>query len=268
MRTLIVVGAASLFVAALLLFSQRVATQVGTRRTYSPGRTPPASPAPQLSLNLNGRWKDDGNNTLIDITMAGSSITAKYLIPHPCSHPDSNGNKVTLDIDFNGTLDTTSQSIKGSIIICFFDTDTGVTFSHGPTALRLTKVSATSMSGEYETPDRGVQQVSYTRLKGFINGTGKEIPRPHPFEADPDGIVPSDDCSGDLWVLTSVNFKYESDVGSGGSVSISPSGIYVGHAGCTGHYTANWYCSANKATRMTTDEKKFTLQGTSCAPAN
>ena len=69
MRTLIVVGAASLFVAALLLFSQRVATQVETRRTYSPGRTRPASPAPQLSLNLNGRWKDDGNNTLIDITM-------------------------------------------------------------------------------------------------------------------------------------------------------------------------------------------------------
>lgn len=197
-------------------------------------------------LNLEGRWRDEGNGELVDITVSGNTVTSKYVHDHFCKYKDDSGVYPRLKTDFSGTLDPVSKTLKGQIIICFFDKAKLITLSTGPTSLVLDKIDAKSMSGTFETPDRGTQNVTFTHVKSYINGYGRDIPLISPFESDPDSIVPEDACPNELWTFTSYEIQ-------------SKAQATVDVLNCTSLYIAHWMCTTNKTVRLTTDKKQSTM---------
>src|SRR5689334_15369701 len=116
----------STILAVFLFFSAFAGTHAG-RSNAKPSNAGVPQKSPRL--NLAGRWQDDALGVLVDVSVSGTSVTAKYRVPQRCKRPTKagEGNFLTLDTDFRGTLDPEVGTIKGETSVCFYDTKKQVT---------------------------------------------------------------------------------------------------------------------------------------------
>ena len=153
------------------------------------------------TLDLTGEWMDNSVNLKVKITQVGThplnetvEVQAVYIdasskaAPYKCAYPSSRyegHHAVVLNDDFTGQL--TKQNlgarsmIAGVVSICLSRTDTlsdnnGTTFlpstTHSETSssvvqgkLELTiSDDGNSMAGTFEDPEKGTQQISFTRI--------------------------------------------------------------------------------------------------------
>lgn len=131
-------------------------------------RQPESKNAPSLTpIGLAGDWKDNSVNLDVTITQSGDQVSAKYKTPYKCAHLDQTTHQpVMLDVDFDGTVignTALGASILGDVYICL-DTNGGANSSRVKGHLDMTIVShANSMSGFFNDPIKGKQDISFTR---------------------------------------------------------------------------------------------------------
>jgi hypothetical protein len=241
--------------------------------------------AGESPLNLNGKWlTDDGEE--IKITQQSGSVTSTFTSTLPgetiagdCPGKGSNKHRAFY---INGNL--AGQSLSGTMSRCTLSKplmeDCGLDPAY-TTTFQTTLVSNTLIKGtrrsEWYGPKKdpgkndackfvrdssGDKDVDFTLkwLKDYINGTGKDIPRLHPFEIHPDDLVPSDDCPDDLWILTAVDIAFTDETGFFNMKDL------LQPRDCSGQYQATWICPTSKAIRKTSDQKNFKVTDARCGP--
>jgi hypothetical protein len=136
------------------------------------------------SLDLTGEWMDNSVNLKVKITQDGTDILsqndipdkfaivrAKYLVPYKCAQSSDDGQAVLLDGDFNGQLSKKNlgahPEITGAVFICQDVRGPNNTIYservQGEMTLTVSQ-DANSMTGSFEDPAKGTQNISFTRL--------------------------------------------------------------------------------------------------------
>jgi len=168
------------------LYSIASLAQQGTdcRRSKDP-------PAPG-TLDLTGDWTDNSVNLKVKITQVGThplnasvEVQAKYEVPYKCAYPsDVPHDPGALEDDFTGQMTKQNlgahSEIAGEVSICMWQTKESGTFSRvvqGKLSL-IVGEDGNSMSGSFEDPVKGTQNISFTRLS-----------KPDTSPYDPAGVI-------------------------------------------------------------------------------
>jgi hypothetical protein len=114
---------------------------------------------------LDGRWRDDLNGQEIVVTTDAYKIVARYAKENKaCRDPDSNGNAVPFQLDFEGNF--TGSGIEGDIYWCDTLTKDGKTHTtgvaHGSIFLTISKDLKT-LSGTFHGRN-GPESISFTNI--------------------------------------------------------------------------------------------------------
>jgi hypothetical protein len=137
---------------------------------------------------------DNSNNRKVRITQNGSNVNrtaevkAEYITPYQCKYPiyrlfpqfpqiggpwDFDGSHIVLYDDFYGDL--IKNKVSGSVVMCKWEDTTNKVEGYAQEGRFTTAIvygnlhmtvsaDAQSMSGTYEDPVKGTQQISFTRL--------------------------------------------------------------------------------------------------------
>ncbi len=147
------------------------------------------------TLDLTGEWMDNSVNLKVTITQVGTQplsqnveVEAAYVVPYKCAYPSSRSSghtAVLLNDDFTGQLTKLNlgarSTIVGMVSICLSRTDTlydnnGTLLTPSNTHVETSSTvvqgkleltvsdNADSMAGTFEDPEKGTQQISFTRI--------------------------------------------------------------------------------------------------------
>lgn len=126
-----------------------------------------ADSAGHSSINLNGKWNDNGR--LVCLAQSGTSVTGTYLEPYICDHRDGTGQTSQTDFDFSGVL--ADRALTGEITVCSFGKGNplGVGLQRAQLML-LVSADGNTLSGTFfNQVDQQNDPVTITRVAAACN---------------------------------------------------------------------------------------------------
>jgi hypothetical protein len=120
------------------------------------------------TLNLNGKWLDNGNE--VCITQSGLSVQARYVQPHICDHRDGTGQTSQTDFDFDATL--SGRTLDGETSICSYGAGNpqGVGIHRATVTLSVSADGNTLSGTFYNSLEQRDDPVTLTRVSTTCGG--------------------------------------------------------------------------------------------------